>query len=183
VGTSRSADEFAVKLYRYGTALNRGQLEAMRNSRRRMEAALKRAAIELAGPDQILSRVGRATGYGTRKGGKLTVRTQSETLAMSVTFIAGGPWSLRDSTVSGGPTQAHVIGPRPDKNKRPLTPAVKYKPSMKFRSGRYVSGIVRHPGSKRTDAWRRQVQSTSPRIIVEHAREFARAGTETFGGS
>ena len=179
MGVSRSLDEFAVKLQKFTVGMERGQVDAAKASKVRVEAAIKRAATQLAGPDARLSRVGGAAGRGKRRGGRLGHKAESHDL-WTTEFRALGPWAIRDNTVSGGDTAAHIITPRPDKNKRPLDPATKNIPTMLTRDGDFVRGVIAHGGSTRTNAWHRQMESVAPVVTKLKFQAFRDSLTKVF---
>jgi hypothetical protein len=179
VGVSRSLDEFAVKLQKFTVGMERGQIDAAKASRLRVEAAIKRAASQLAGPDMKLSRVGAAAGPGKRKGSRLGFTAESSDL-WTTEFRARGAWQIRDSTISGGDTDAHIITPRPDRNKRPLSPATKNIPTMLTRDGDFVRGYIAHGGSTRINAWHRQMESVAPVVTKLKFQAFRDSLTKVF---
>ena len=145
------------------------QQRQLRRTRLRALRALENAATRHGG---TLSRVGRATGYGTRVGSRLGVEDRNIGRSV-VAFRATGAWQLVDNSTSDGPTKGHFIKPRNDKNPRPLPPATTVRPTMETRSGGFVRQPVWHPGSARRPYWRRAVQSVQPTIVAEHGRTFA----------
>ena len=145
------------------------QRKQLSKSRQRTLRALQNAATRHGG---TLSRVGRATGYGTRVGSKLGVDVERRSLG-AIVFKATGAWQLVDNSTSDGPTKPHWIGPRHDVNPRPLPPATTVRPTMETRSGGFVRRPVWHEGSARRPYWRRAVQSVQPTIVAEHGRTFA----------
>lgn len=177
----RSLDEFRVGLAAIATQNARQQRIALRRSRTRLDTALGFAAKRLAGSDGRLSRVGGPAGYGRRTGGKLSV-TITETGDLTLVARAGGPWSIRDSSVTNRRTNGHSIGPNNGRNPRPLPPATIFRPSLEFRGGGFTQNEVSHPGSARIPAWRNAIQSVQPPIIDTHQRAFEEAIATAIGG-
>jgi len=171
--------EFAAGLNGLNKTIRREQIRAMRKSGNRMDNALENARRRVPGGGH-LSRLGRATGHGTRQGATLGVNKTVVTDA-AIIWRAKGPWQIVDSSISGGPTAPHPIGPRPDVNARPLTPATRYFPSMEFRGGGFHRETYMHQGSPRVAAWAGAIQSTQPTITKIHRKAFYDAMIKTLG--
>ncbi len=118
----------------YGDAMVASYNEAIRRSRPKFN----QAAREAAGPDQMLSRLGRRA--------KLTVKFRiingSSATLMYVNPV--GPWGIRDNTDAGGKTAKHTIRP-------------KRVTKLKFDVGgeTFYATKVSHPGSARAPYWER----------------------------
>lgn len=176
-----SLDEYAIIVQHIGTQIDRAAIDSMRKTRARVDQRLTAARHELAGGGH-LSRVGRATGYGTRKGAFLSHTMESPTLANTLIVRAKGPWQLVDDSISGGPTAGHDIGPRHDRNPRPLTPAKRVSPSLEFRpGGEFSKSPVYHPGSVRRPVWRRFVRSIQPTIADLFGDDWRKAIAKAVG--
>jgi len=154
-----SLSEYTTIVENIGTDVSRAAIDSMRKTRERVDGRLTSAERQVG----LLSRVGRATGYGKRNGARLTHKMESRTLT-SLIVRARGPWPLIDNSVSGGPTKGHWIGPRHDRNPRPLPPARRMKPSLQMRGGDFASGPVWHDGSARRPLWHNTIQSVQPTI-------------------
>lgn len=166
-----SLDQYAVIVAKIGTEVTQGEVRAMRATRERMDKALKSAESKI-GSGGVMHRVGRATGEGTRAGGRASHVFQVPNLT-TVIVRARGVWPLADNSFGGGSTAAHEIGPRPDRNPRPIREGGKYRPSLKFQgSGELVTKSVTHPGSARRPLWRNFVQFVQPTISKLHRDEW-----------
>lgn len=177
----RSLDEYVAIVEHIGTEVqSRAVVEGMRGTRTRLDGALKNAAASLGGS---LSRVGGATGYGTRKGARLGHFFQNPNLHTLI-VRKRGPWQLVDNTVSGGPTAPHEI-PVDHGNKRPLPPAKKYQPSLQFRNGNFWieanNGVRQHGGSPRRPAWANAIQSVQPTVRKLFGDEWRKAIARAVG--
>lgn len=163
-----SLDEYAVIVEHIGEEVTRGQIEEMRRTRKRVDTML--GHVE-SGPYGHLSRLGRATGFGSRAGGHLRHRFQSSDL-LSVIVKAVGPWQIVDD-VDSRRTKPHDIGPRNDANPRPLKPAKKFAPSLRMvSSGDFAKGVVEHQGSARHPLWHNAFQAVQPQIRIAHGRAW-----------
>jgi hypothetical protein len=167
----RNLDEFYVGLTGWAEETRGRQRLIKAQSKDRVQSALDNAARRLAGSDRVISRVGAAAGRGRRSGARIGAQIVGDT-PDSVMFKAIGAWQIRDNSISGGRTAPHTIGPRNDRNPRPLPPAKSISPSLEFRSGGFSKKAVAHDGSSRIPAWRNAVQSVQPRIIEAHERDF-----------
>lgn len=185
-GVSLSLDEFAGKLYLYGKVASERQIKALESGKRQVYRVLIRASSEAAGGDRVLSRVGKATGFGTRKGSRLGFK-MIEGSKTSVTFKKIGAWQFVDNSVTPGPTKPHKIAPDPKRNRRPLPPAKKYQPTMRTATG-FVGkdgpflgqAPVMHGGGKRFPYWGRAIKSIQGKVVESHKDEFMKAGRQVF---
>jgi hypothetical protein len=184
-GVSLSLDEFAGKLYLYGKVASERQIKAFEAGKRQVYRVLIRASSEAAGGDRVLSRVGKATGFGTRKGSRLGFKMIDDSKT-SVTFKKIGAWQFVDNSVTSGSTKPHSIAPDPKRNKRPLPPATRYRPSMRAAAagpfGGFIGngGAVMHPGSARFPYWGRAIKSIQSKVVESHKDEFTKAGRQVF---
>lgn len=167
----RNLDEFYVGLTGWAEETRGRQRIIKAQSKDRVQSALDNAAVRLAGGDRVISRVGAAAGYGRRSGARIGSQVVTDTQDQ-VVIKATGAWQIRDSSIGGGRTRPHGIGPRNDRNPRPLPPAKTISPSLQFRSGGFSKTGVAHPGSARIPAWRNAIQSVQPRIVEAHERDF-----------
>jgi hypothetical protein len=183
-GVSLSLDEFAGKLYLYGRVASERQMQAFDRGKRQVYRVLIRASTEAAGSDRVLSRVGRATGFGTRKGSRLGFK-MIENSKTSVTFKKIGAWQIVDSSVTDRPTIPHPIDVNL-RNRRPLPPATTYNPSMRgAKSGVFMRKApgtdgIQHPGSYRFPYWARAIRGIQGRVVEGHRDEFNKAGRQVF---
>lgn len=186
-----SLEEFATKLTSYRNLQSETQIRQLQEADKRFQRELIRASREAAGSDRVLSGVGAAVGFETRKGAPLGYNRVREG-RMAIKFNKTGPWQFRDSTMGGGDTNGHWIGPRPDMNPRPLPPARKYRPTLRVRkgggrahfgggshpTGTFLGqgGAVFHPGSFRRPYWRDAVNRASVATVQVMRSEFLKVG-------
>lgn len=142
----------------FGPAMEATFRETIRRSTPKFNAAARAAA----GPDRMLSRLGRKA-IITAKFRIVPGHTQT-----LLYLSASGPWGLRDNSGVGGKTEPHVIRPKKAK-------------ALKFSiDGETVyAKSVNHPGSKRSAYWNQGVQEalavTQRRVEPEVRRAIVAA--------
>lgn len=193
--TVRSLEGFAARVEIWGAAAVRDQGKAVDKAAARAQKAVRHAEVRLAGSDRTLS--------GSRGGGRTAIKLGHKmersyrTGAQGFTIRATGAWQIRDSSSRGstGKTAPHRIGPRGDRNPRPLGGAAGRSQAIKFSGGgldgefgahspmspKKGTNSVYHTGSARTPAWAGAIKSVQPRIIEEHARTFSQTTAKYFG--
>ena len=182
----KSLDQFWAQFRVYDTATRKEQADAIRKSQARVDRALDAAASRITKGRGRLSGVGKT---GARIGHR-SVQAPSVAEGIRVTFKPIGPWQLKDNTLKGGPTKAHLITVNEKRTPRPTSAAKKYMPSMKTATGRYITNysrtpggpfaVVEHKGSSRQPAWGNAIESVVPRVISEHTAAFGRAADRAF---
>ena len=191
--TLRSIEGFGAAVKVWGIAAVADQERQVDKSAARAQKAVRSAEVKLAGPDRTLS--------GSKGGGRSAIRLGHKLTksyrrgAAGFELRATGAWQIRDNSARGGNTAPHRIGPRGDRNPRPLGGAKGRSQALKFSGGGLdgefgahspmipKKGInsVGHPGSSRRPAWAGAIKSVQPRIIEEHLRTFNQTTSKYFG--
>lgn len=182
----RSLDEFALTLRRFGEANAAEQRRAVNKSEERTRSAMRSASIRLGGGDRKISGVGKSGGFLA-----FTITRQNDGReALGFTVKPGGPWSIRDNSVSGGDTAVRIVSPNLKRTPRTIPPRKMIKPSLKTKNGIFISNNVRGTtgpfvqhnagAGRRIPAWKNAVRSLQPVIIEESAEAMRKAAIKAF---
>lgn len=161
MGTSRSPEELAAKLTRFGRGMPPATREGVRIGALLVATSIRRE-LQRAAPSGRLSGVG-------RRGARLSVGFDPPKSDTNPTALvrARGPWQLIEN-----PTRPHEIVPKRRRRTRNRRPAVLTPQGPRTR--------IMHPGTRGKHPWERGVRSSEHLVRQAVQREFHHALVKAF---